>query len=614
MLSFLNATEEEDLRDRFPGMLIISGRAAGVGVRAAARERYIDLVARMGTVPVEPGLTLRSALVRGRPTSSWWYHPVAFKDCESDSTYASMLAIEMICVTAKEHGVTKLILVGAPAEVAAVLGSAFDVAQQARRRSRSLAPALIRGVLSRMRMLIRLLRYRTVTRPFLDRTRPTDVALAAYWDWSLRWDNHSGDFEDRYFKDLPKVLRARDLRVQWFTWLEPDSEPRERERSLDAVLAPIRTSSEVVFLNALISPSEIALAYLRFDTWRTIRKAHALRKLLRDERIDYFPLFKRPLLIGAVGSTIGTCELLALAYQRAAALYQPHIVLSFLEHFPHSRALYAGISASNRKAWLIQHASYSHDKTFLALDREREYRGWPDGCQSPHADRVFSMGMLGKRLFEEMGYPEASVVATGSTRYDIRFPAAAVRRRLEEKPFRILVVSSMDVETDIEMVQAAVAAVNGLNDVVLTLRSHPFRKVEEHPAFASLQGRVAISVRSLDDDLADTDVVLFTYSTVAEEALLRGVRVWQWLPRGYNASALAEVAAIRSFTTIRTLRNAIEQKDRGYEPSEPSEAERRRVADELFGAADGSATARIADFIEKAIRNEDHRVCAIERT
>jgi hypothetical protein len=79
---------------------------------------------------------------------------------------------------------------------------------------------------------------------------------------------------------------------------------------------------------------------------------------------------------------------------------------------------------------------------------------------------------------------------------------------------------------------------------------------------------------------------------VAEEAYLRGIPVWQWLPPGFNGSALAEVAEVPTFSTVAGLRGAVRS-----ELPAPSRTEQQAVAHALFGPCDGRAAERVAGAI-----------------
>ncbi len=328
--------------------------------------------------------------------------------------------------------------------------------------------------------------------------------------------------------------------------------------------------------------------------------------------MNYEPLFAARLLRGFLDASLPHRALVAVAVERACRRYQPKVSLSFLEHFPFSRAYYEGVRRAGLRTvcCAVQHASYSHEKTFLFLDAEREWRGAPDGCAVPHPDMVCAMGALGQALFLECGYPQDRVVLTGSPRYDHvtaprREPSsvAAARQRAESRPrLRLLVALGLAAEQELELVDAVCAAAERLEGVEVLLRNHPFSRIQDHPEFTRYRGRVTLTDGPLTEDLDRADVVLFTYSTVAEEALLRGKPVWQWLPLGFNGSALAEVVDIPTFGAVGRLREALLAFRENPAPFLPTAQTINAALQHLFDRGDGQAAERIAELIERLRR------------
>jgi len=202
------------------------------------------------------------------------------------------------------------------------------------------------------------------------------------------------------------------------------------------------------------------------------------------------------------------------------------------------------------------------------------------------------------------------VLLTGSPRYDDTFflssgdeaPVGEGHhgRSRGHGPIQLLLTLSLHLDTEIEMIDAVCAAVEGLSGIKLSYRNHPFSRIEQHPGFNKYKDCVELARGSLEEDLAQADLILFTYSTVAEEALLMGKPVWQWLPMGFNGSALAEVVAIPQFGSVAHLRKML--RDFRLDPDcFIPEAETRRLAlERLFYPGDGQAAKRIANVIKKS--------------
>src|SRR5262249_18624101 len=93
ILSFLRPSREDDLKNRH-ACEVLPAREASLSVRQKAREIYLRIVGRIGATEISDGITLRAALAKPGRTSAWWYHPVSFKDCETDPTFDRLIAIQ----------------------------------------------------------------------------------------------------------------------------------------------------------------------------------------------------------------------------------------------------------------------------------------------------------------------------------------------------------------------------------------------------------------------------------------------------------------------------------------------------------------------------------------
>ena len=614
ILSFLSPAPEEELQRQY-GDRVMVGRAAFMAVRAKAREQYLNLVARLGTFTWGNGLTWRQVLARPGEASRWWYHPVAFKDPESDATFQWFLQVLTIQTAAKRLGVKDLVLVGAPWEVAAVLRSAFSVKEKRPRRASGYWWLWGRGLASRLTFGWKVMRqWRAVRRLTQLQNQGFDVVVSGFWDWSVKWDERTHALTDRYFKRLPDELRRQGVSLGWFAWLDLQAEPGQPRRRRHDVLAPLESSSQVVILQSFLRPGEIlrALADLTpLVTFLKLRGRPRFKESFKEEGADYAPLFFQKLFSGFLDSSLPRCDLVALATQRAAQRHRPKVLLSFLEHFPYSRAQYEGVrrAGGGTSCWAMQHASYSHEKTFLFLHPALEFRGEPDGCAVPHPDYACAMGTLGQELFLKCGYPQDRVLLTGSTRYD----HVRAQNSWTQEPtgmgdaagvIRLLLVPSLDVDLELAMVEAVWTAVREMTGIKVYLRNHPFVRMDRHAGFAPYKDHIEVSQGSLEADLDRADLVIFTYSTVAEEAFLRGKPVWQWLPEGFNGSALAEVVTIPQFGSVDHLREALRQYQTNPRPFLPNPESRQQVFERLFYPGDGKAASRIAQSIIAYLANQ----------
>jgi len=609
VLSFLPPACEEDLQREHKGPVIFA-REASLAVRSDARELYVNLVARIGIVQCRGNLTLRQVLSRPGNASLWWYHPVAFKDCESDPTFNWIIALLTIRAAAEKYSVNEVVVFGAPSEVVHALKSLYQVHEHAPLPKRLAIVVVLRGLMSRAAFALKLLyQIGAIRRHFRVPEGHFDVVFSGFWDWSVGWNYEKARIDDRYFKRLPDELQPVGVRsVGWMAWLDPHSEPGSEGRRLKDVLGPLKHCKEVVILQAFLRPRDVLRAVLDFGPFvkfLRLRRHSELSQIFRWKGFDFYALFSGPLLLGFLDASLPYCELVALGTKRACQRYRPQVSLSFLEHFPYSRAHYEGArqAGTGTTRYAVQHASYSHEKTFLLLHPSFEFKGEPDACAAPHPDYVCVMGTLGKELFLECGYQEKHVFLTGSPRYehiDLSSVSLRMDTRLSErnKVIRLLMICSLNVAIELEMVDAVCSAVSGVDNVELFLRNHPFRRIEQDPGFVKFKDRIQVTQGSLEEDLSQADLVFFSYSTVAEEAFLKGKPVWQWLPTGFNGSALAEVVAIPQFGSVVSLRRALRDFYSSPDRYLPSPEIRQVALERLFYCGDGGAASRISKIVK----------------
>ncbi|MFZ5447611.1 MAG: hypothetical protein ACOZFS_03115 [Thermodesulfobacteriota bacterium] len=601
---------EEEFASQYQGRFL-RAREVAQTVRKEARQLYIDMVAQLGVAPCG-NRTFRQVLSKPGQASRWWYHRVAFKSCESDPTYEYIIWILTIQAIVQQEKIRQLVLVGAPSEVAAVLKIAFPVEEIDSQRPQRLWRLLLRGLASRVKWAIILTwQILKLRRHYAPPDQLYQVAIFGFWDWSVWWDAARRVLWDRYMARLPEELQQNGIvSAGWLAWLDPYGSGG-KVKSVKELLAPLRGRNEVDILQGFLRPSEVFSAMANFAPlaiFLRTRSTLKFRKTFQQKGLDFYPLFAWPLFYGFLDANIPHCELIALATSKACRRHQPRVVLSFLEHFPAARALYEGVrqTGANTKCVNVQHASYNHEKTFLFLHPALEFQGQPDGCAVPHPDLVCALGPLGRELFLECGYSPEQVLSTGSPRYDYISGLAARTKpdpwekdRPQNGHVRLLMVSSLSLDLEMEMLEAVNAATRGLNQIELYLRSHPMQPIERHPDFGRYRNYVELTRGSLEEDLARADLVLFTYSTVAEEAFLQGKPVWQWLPLKFNASALAEIASIPQFASVKGLRASLQEFLNN--PQLPSDTMRQQAFDRLFYLVDGGSVTKITEIVRSLI-------------
>lgn len=594
ILSFLPPAAEEALASLSRGSFL-RAREMRPEDRAAARADYLGVSARIGAARVG-GRTLREECSEGA-VSAWWFHPASFKDCESDPALGRLLALRAILRAIEDSGASEVETWGAPRDLARVLRGRLPVVERGSPWASPEPAWWLRAAASRAYTLIQSLL--DLAACAAAATRPSapgpKVQLLGFWDWSVRADD-GGRLSDRYFKALPDELAALGASTGRLCWLDADKDPARPPRGRLAA-ARGAAASGVVLLQSFLDIGDVleAVSDIKpLSAYLRRRDDPGFRAAFSVDGLDLFPLFEERLLRGFLDGGLPRCELIRRAAQRACAALKPAVCVHFLEHFLPARAAFAGARAAGAGTAAVQHASFCREKTFYFLDPALEFRGEPDGRPVPVPDRVFAMGRLSAGYFLECGYPAERIVSSGSPRYDhVRPPAPAKKR--PGPGVRVLLAPALDLGTEAALLEAAAAASAGLPGVELRLRNHPFGPLSERPEFGPLKDRVAVSAGTLDEDLAWADVTMFTYSTVAEESVLKGVPAWQWRPVSYDASALSEAADIPRFSSVADLRSALAR----FQPGDglPDDAAREKLVEDLFLKADGGAARRVANSL-----------------
>jgi hypothetical protein len=618
-LSFLAAADEQQLEATY-GDRLLRGRQEMESVRDAARAAYVALTARLASEPVlARRKTLRGAL-GGRGASRWWYHPVAARDSTAvhDSTYLNVLRLFCVLRVCERSGSESVRLFGAPREIAAALRPRFNVQHESsERRAAPVAGALAAALAGRGGYLLFCWAIRLLVPTSHIRF---DVGLQAHWNVTLL--DSIAEPRDKMFVDLPAELRHGGVRQAWLCWYDGDGVAASVRGVLRLRTAASRRP-EIVALQALVPMRRSFAEAVDIRPLITIARAlrrDSFRALFRCRGLDLLPLLSRRLLLGAAGSAIPRGAIAEAGTEHAAARHRLKIALTCHELFVHAKAIYAGwrAGAPGRPAWSVQHAAYSPDKTFGLLDPERDLRGAPDGLAAPAPDRIFAIGESDRRFFEASGFPPERIEVSGGLRY------ARVRAAPEEFPLALraatagstiaghdpgltlLILASLGTtDEDLDTTQAVELASRDLPRLRLVLRNHPYERgpISTRAEFAPLAERITVSAKTLEQDLDHAALVVTACSSMASEALVRGIPTCQWLCAAPDQTPFLALPVVPRLGSIRALRETLERFVADPTSFVPEPQLRRLVLAECFGPADGLTARRVASAVSAVCGN-----------
>lgn len=598
ILSFLPPEDERGFAPESPSILF--ARNEMNNIRDKARKAYVDLVARIASTPCA-GKTLRQALEIEGKGNPWWYHKTGEKQSEGDNTFNLFLQIFTILSVCERERVDEIIIYGSLARIADVLATRYNITRVGCVRCNANNP--IKGFLSRMKYLGNAL----YTHKLIKRgARPPDikpkVIFQGFWDWSVGV-NQEGKMQDSYFRSMPEYFKDSGIEYSWLLWFDPHFKAGSKGRKASEVLRPALEDSRLIFAQGFLNPVDIFSAIFDFSylfSYLRYRRSGEFRAIFREEGCDFWPLFKNDLLYYFSDASMPHYFLMETAYRRAAACYKPKMIFGFMQFFLFSRAFYQGVKFGYPAVIKcdMQHAGYGREKTFILMDRERELLGNPDDNGMPVPDYFFTMGELCREILVEDGFLPEKIFVTGSARYDyIWGENNKFQKRDNSTAINVLIVTSVAISVELEMIQAVFLASQGLN-LKLYLRSHPFARIEDTASYKPYSGYIVSTSSSLEDDLKVADLVLFTYSTVAEEAFIRGIPILQWHPCGFNGSVFRDIKIIPSAYSVEGLRTALKSFINDPASFRPSPEQIGLVLNKCFYKMDAQASSRIA---QKAI-------------
>jgi hypothetical protein len=584
-------------------------------VKTQALQTYVSLCSRIGTIADERGQTFRAALWHEGTSSDWWLHPVSARLCATHgrSAFEWIVFVLVIDRCARAHGADTLHLHGVPRLLARVLRGRYRVTSAAAPPRHILSAVWpLAAIWARVRALWRV--WQTVRQsapPVWPRQMLDRLVVLCGHRW-LTWNSARETFSDQHYAGLDEALVARGFRPFRYVWLRtppgtPGADPSTPYQRGDGVA-----------LQALLTRREVVRQFLSFRSCRTYlrwARRRRFRAAFNVDGFDLFPLFRMPLAMSFLNGEIPEYRLMALATSRACVALPPVATVCHFEWFPAGRAHYEGIAQSGRDVLCttMQHAA-NVSQDFYHVDPMSEMDGQPDGCPPPRAAHVFVMADAGFDRFRACGYAPHQLSPTGVTRFDIRTLREAVGRRRaamtesSRTVLRVLLAPSALIR-ETELIEAVCAASEGLEGVELCLRQKPGDVSWWPPRLAPWRSRLRLTIGSLVDDLASASLVMFTSSTVADQAFACGIPTWQWRSMHLQGSTLAEIVPLPGFDAVADLRAAFADFQANPDRFRPAERDIDRAVSQIFGHADGREAQRMADRLHDLLAREE-RPCA----
>jgi len=211
----------------------------------------------------------------------------------------------------------------------------------------------------------------------------------------------------------------------------------------------------------------------------------------------------------------------------------------------------------------------------------------------PHPDLILVNGPGAKATLIESGFDANAIHVGGSFReFSIRPDRIASGKKIKD---RILLPLAADLNEALELVYLTLEAVSEMPWISVMIKAHPIIKPGElRRSLPTLPLSIRLCGESTQDLLADTDLVLYTSSTVAVEAFAMGIPV---IHVGSNLNIDRNIfeglAWVPSASKARDLGLAISQ---ALGKEEGTEGGRRALIESLFSPIDGKIMDRLVEW------------------
>ncbi len=582
ILSFCDPDVEVILQNKLSNYRIYLARDIGKKIHEDTASKYQALITNLSLLPLCNGQNLREILFNDvNQSSDWFFNPLSFRDCEASDVYKNILIVNIVVHVKQLLGIDRVVLYGEPAIISDFFDYNASDSAGYKLSFKAVFAILCKSIVHNGLLFLKSTFYFILFKVYYHRPRiSTDlgrIALSAFYDWSFKLDKDYKIEDDKYFKDLRQDFKRKKINYSYLCWFEPNTIPNT-SFNLIGLIKSINTDQDLILVNAELKFYDIIKSYLKsftiyFNVFE-ILSCFNQKDNLKINNYSVVPLISMDLLSSLVSFEVFKYTLIQQAFSRYFKKDNSiKLFLCFLEHYPYTRAL--SLAAKGRFSIIsMQHASYSRGKTFYYVDPIHEFiPSNIDGLVLPHPDKIIVMGESNKRLFQSVGYKDQDVLQFGSLRYKDKYEILNTHSKpLERNRFNVLLPLSIKESIHIDLIKAVYTAMKGFLNADIIIRNHPYHDISKNDwvgTHVSLK-TIEISAVSLLEDLNRTDLIISSYSTVAEEGLLMGIPVIQWASLDFEGSPLFGDLRVSTVSNVVELREKIADIIKNYEQYRPS--------------------------------------------
>lgn len=532
------------------------------------KEKYLDFISSWPQRFRYKGKNFKELFTFNRDFSLWWLTEMQKKDPEISSVFENLCRLES--------------------------------GLKPKKMPRGFKSSSLGHVFSRFYFLCRIFIKMTIFRLFFRKEIISDekvVLFASLYLQTLK--DRNGKLRDRYYLDLPDALtKDCGFTVRYVSFYYGSV-----IRLLGEI--PQAKKNRIIFCENYLRFSDLFRAWDIKTIARFIflKKKEGFQDSFNFNGHDISASFKSELSGSLIGRGCAEWVLLSIAMERIARKYQPKGIISFLEMYPYSRALYYGVKKGYPaiKTFAYQHANISPLKLWYTYrpDELSFENSFINGMPIP--DYFLFSGKMGKQILMDSGYPEERCFLAGSLRSDRFFylRKEQVMTPLSKEGKNILVATTYSKPDTERLIGIINEAAKKRSDDLFIIKAHPqfpVNKILAHNGPKNI-------VLSYDDTyqlVQRVDCLLTSYSTVADEAIALSCPVI-CIDTGalIDMSSFFTIAAAPVVTTALALDSWLEKLF--YHPEEFRRFKEKWpvLIEASFYKLDGRAKERCKDFIRQ---------------
>ena len=346
-----------------------------------------------------------------------------------------------------------------------------------------------------------------------------DVLFVSLYANTLKGNNRQ--LIDRYYLDLPvDVEKKLEIRTSYVSFYY---------KSAGQLLKEIKKLKEekIIFYERYLNLGDLLTAF-NFSSllkYIFIESKKEFKESFNLEGKNVFDIFKDELRVSFVGPGISEWILLVKAIERIVRQHSIKAIISFLEIYPYSRALYYGAQKGfpGVKTIAYQHANITSTKLWYIYNSSEISLNGNYIKGMPVPDYFIFQGKMGKELLVKSGYPENRCFLTGSPRFDslVKIKPGETKVNLPSNKKIILIATTYLEEDTRALIKTISEMAKKRNDCFFVFKAHPNCPVESILKEHNFKN-FSIADENIHQLISKANILVTSYSTTADEAIALG--------------------------------------------------------------------------------------------